>query len=400
MFEKLSRQLFNIKGLAIGLFILTFALYFSFYTGEQKHLNYFVPLAEAFLNSRLDVLEHPSWLNELVNFEGKYYVVYPPMPAILLMPLVFIFGTDFPQPLFSIFVGALNVALCFLVINRIFKSVKVGVFGSLLYGFGTMMWYHAVVGSAWYIAHIIAMCFIWLSILELFSKNKSYLLVGILIGAAYWSRLPAILAIVFPLLYFREEFVQFKPRLKINFKNCFTLGVGVGFFVGLNFLYNFLRFGVPYDISYQLLPVFEEPWYKNGLFSIVNIPIHLNEIFTALPKFSLEWPYFIPSLHVMALWFVTPALLLIFFAPFKKRIVWVSVITVLVMSLPGLSHGSNGFTQFGFRFALDYHPFLVILIVAGLQKKYYIVALILLVLSILVNLWGMILITFYKLWTM
>ncbi len=378
---------------------ITFAVYLFFNTGEQKHLNYFVPLADAFLQGRLYLIDNPPWLNELIPINNHFFVVYPPLPAILLMPFVYIFGTNFPQPLFSIIIASINVSLSFLVIIKLFHSKRIALSIAIIYAFGSMQFYHAVMGSAWYIAHIIAMFFIWLMLLNLQSKRKNYLIVGLLLGCAYWSRLPAILAIIFPLLFYWEDFIQLKPKLVIHFKSLLLLGLGIGIFVLLNALYNYLRFGVPYDISYQLLPIFEEPWYKHGLFNVVNIPIHLKEIFFSVPAFTTTWPYIIPSLNVMAIWFVMPSIILIFFASYKKRIVLVSLITVLIMSLPGLMHGSNGFSQFGFRFSLDYLPFTLLLIAAGINKKTWPLVVLVIILGTIINVLGIISITIYNLWT-
>ncbi len=403
------RKTINNYQIAILLFFLTLLVYFLSYNGEGRHWNYFIVLADAFLDGRLYLLESVSWLNELILWQGKYYVVYPPMPAIFLMPLVFLFGTSFPQPYLSIFVAAANVSLSYLVFEKLYKK-QIAVWLSILYGFGTMQWYHAEVGSAWYIAHIIALFFLWLMLLEVFSKQRLWL-IGLLIGAAYLSRLPAILAAVFVITYcctttrtlvhLHNKFGTIsKHRLEIYYKNLILFGIGLSAGVLINWGYNYLRFGTVEDISYRLLPVFNEPWYQGGLFNISNIPIHLTEIFTALPTFSDKPPYIIPSLNVLALWFVTPALLLIPVANFKNKLVICSMITVIVMSLPGLMHGSNGFTQFGFRFALDFLPFLLIIVGDAINKKTFGWAKFLISLSILVNLWGVIMLSFLRVWVL
>ena len=385
--------------LFLVLAVLTLIIYGLSYNGDVKHLNYFVPLADAFLHGRLYLTENPAWLNELITIDGRYYVVYPPMPAILLVPIVALLGRGFEQPYFSIFIGSINVGLCYLVLFKLVKKQSIAFMMALLFGFGTMHWYHAQAGSAWYIAHIIAIFFIWLMLLESFTR-KRYWLIGLLIGCAYWSRLPAILAITFPVIYYYEDFFSFKKDRIQSLKNWFLLFGGVVLFIVLNAGYNYLRFGVPYDISYSLLPIFNEPWYQYGLFNIRYVPIHLQEIFTAIPTLQLSWPYFIPSLHIMALWFVTPALLLIVFARFKKRIALSCVLSVLVMSLPGLFHGSNGFTQFGFRFALDYLPFLIILIALGMRDRIRWYAVLLFLMSLIVNGWGIYVLNFLELFTM
>lgn len=372
------------------LFLVALIIYGISYQGEGKHWNYFILLADAFIHGRLYLTDNPAWLNELITFNNKFYVVYPPMPAILLIPFIYVFGTAFPQPVLSIIIGSLNVGLSYLVFWKFFHKQNLAIWLSLLFGFGTMHWYHTEVGSAWYIAHIIAIFFIWLSLLELLTKQRLWL-IGLLIGAAYLSRLPAILAVVFVVSYLNSS--------KINVKNLFMLGGGLLVGLLINWSYNYLRFGTIEDISYRLLPIFNEPWYKNGLFSIYNIPIHLQEIFTALPIFSNQPPFIIPSLNVLALWFVTPALLLIPLANFRSKLTSILLITIIVMSLPGLAHGSNGFTQFGFRFALDYTPFLILLVGSVMNSKYENLGKWLICLSILINLWGVVMISILKMGT-
>lgn len=389
------------RKIVIILGLLTLVVYLLSSHGEGKYWNYFVLLADAFLHGRLNVIDHPDWLNELIVWQGKYYVVYPPMPGVLLMPFVAIFGKNFPQPILSILLGAVNVSLSYLVFIKFFQKKSTALWISFLYAFGTMQWYHAGVGSAWYIAHIIAVFFIWLTILEIMTKQRLYL-IGLFIGAAYLSRLPTILAVVFPLIYLSNKFFNFENKKfkGVNFKSFLILGLGVLPLISSNFLYNYLRFNTIFDIAYQLLPIFNEPWYKYGLFSVKYIPIHLKEMFTAMPKFTTNFPFIIPSFNAMALWFVTPAFVLILFAKFKERLVFSSFITVIIMALPSLTHGSNGFSQFGFRFALDYTPFLLLIIASVINGhiKWWMKALIML--SIAVNLWGVIMISFLNIWIM
>lgn len=381
------------------LFLITAAIYLISNRGEATNYNYFVRLADAFLHGRLYILHPPSWINELVLWHGKYYTVFPPMPAFLLLPFVAFFGSAFSQTALSVLIGAINVSLCYLVLSKVFKNIKVILLISFLYAFGTMQWYHASIGSAWYMGHVISNFFIWLSLLEGFTK-KRFFLIGVLIGFSYLSTLPSILACVFILVYFLDDFIDIKNSYKINFKNIFFLCLGILPALLFNIFYNYVRFGAFFDLGYALLPVLNEPWYKYGLVNVKYIPIHLTEIFTALPTFIAKPPYVLPSLNVMALWFVTPAFLLIPLARFKTRLVLASLITVVIMSLPSLLHGGNGFTQFGFRHALDFLPFLLILTASGMREKANLTAILLIVLSVLINLWGIIMINFFNAWVL
>lgn len=381
--------------IAFLLFAITFIIYLFSNNGHNTPYNYFVLLADAFAHGKIYLSDNPPWLNELINWQGKYYVVYPPMPAILLMPFVALFGKGFSQSLFSIFLGSINVALAYFVFAKLFKT-KIAVWMSALFAFGTMHWFHAEVGSAWYLAHIVAIFFLWLALLEAISK-KRFFLIGLLVGFAYLARLPALLAVVFFLFFLKEEFAYYKnSKLTIKIKPLALLFLGILPAFVFNAFYNYVRYGVFYDIGYSLLPIYHEPWYRYGLINLKYILIHLKEICTALPIIKSTPPYIIPSLNVMALWIVTPALLLIVFANFRSKLVFSSLIAVIFMSIPGLVHGQNGFTQFGFRFALDYFPFLLLLIASGLRNQVRWWSGLLIILSIVINLWGIVMISFFE----
>ena len=143
--------------------LVTLVVYGLSYRGEGAHWNYFVLLADAFLGGRLYLTENLPWLNELVKNNNFYYVVFPPMPAILILPFVAAFGVSLPQPYLSILLGAVNVGLSYLAFEKIFGN-RVALWTSVLYAFGSIQWYHAEVGSAWYLAHISALFFMWLSL--------------------------------------------------------------------------------------------------------------------------------------------------------------------------------------------------------------------------------------------
>ena len=61
-----------------------------------------------------------------------------------------------------------------------------------------------------------------------------------------------------------------------------------------------------------------------------------------------------------------------------------------LIAIPILMHGTYGFAQFGYRFAVDVHPFLFLILIYALPKKLGKVHWLLLFLSILVNAWGVV----------
>src|SRR5262245_35796798 len=82
---------------AVAFFVVTLLGYGTvFAVGElvadrrvQSQQTHYAWLADAFLHGRLDIDQRTApALSELVTESGKYYVVYPPGPAVLLMPIV------------------------------------------------------------------------------------------------------------------------------------------------------------------------------------------------------------------------------------------------------------------------------------------------------------------------
>lgn len=385
---------------------LTFLVYllanpFIFASTEKGVLvrpDYFTLLADSFLHRRLDVVGNFFWLDELVRWQGRQYVIYPPFPAVILMPFVAILGTSFFQPFVSILLGTINVLVSYFVFLKFLKQKKLAIWMSALFAFGSMHWFHASWGSAWFFAHIVALFFLWLALLEIATRQRLFL-IGLWVGIAYLARLPAILSIIFVLIYLSNRLVTVnKNGIEIHYRQLLVLGAGLFPSVFLNALYNYLRFGTISDFAYNLyfnkVNISDYPWLSNGFFNILYLPVRVWEMFTAMPFFQSKPPFVIPSLFGLAIWIAMPALFLIIFAAFKRKVVLASLFAVIFIALPSLLKGGNGFNQFGFRYILDYMPFLLLMIADGFKQKFTWWAKMLIIISILINLWGVIMILF------
>ena len=154
-------------------FMLAFVIYYLTGEGGATPYHYFAPLAEAFLEGRIYLLDKPAWLNELLPVDGKYYVIYPPVPAVLLIPQILIFGPDANQTLASVFWGSLSVSVVYFLMRRISNNIRLQIWMTLLFGFGTIFWYLTSLGKAWFFAHVTSFFFLTLAVLETFGKKTS-----------------------------------------------------------------------------------------------------------------------------------------------------------------------------------------------------------------------------------
>jgi hypothetical protein len=179
------------------------------------------------------------------------------------------------------------------------------------------------------------------------------------------------------------------------FKNYALFAFGTLPFIIFDFVYNYLRFGVIWDKAYFILPTvlneLNQPWFSKGVANIAYIPANFQAAFWAFPKILTAAPYIEPSWYSLAIWITTPVFVFALFAPFRENLVkflWLAVASIFFIVA---SHGGTGWAQFGYRFAVDFYPFLFLLVIkavakTGLKPIHWV----LLVLSIIVNLWGVI----------
>ena len=275
----------------------------------------------------------------------------------------------------------LTIKLSFLI-----KKDKIlAIWSGLLAGLGTIIWFLSATGSSWYLGQITAAFFLTAALVEALDKKRA-MIIGLLLGAAYLSRIHTLVSL--PLFLY---LVKGKSWIK----TCFKLSLGIAPFILFNFSYNFVRFGVIWDKGYFLLPLIlnelNTPWFAKGVTNLAYIPNNLKTAFWSFPKLLSHPPYIQPSWAGLAIWITTPAFIFSFFAPTKERVVKFSWLATLAIFLIVASHGGTGWTQFGYRFAVDFYPFLIFLTIKGVARaglKWY--HWLLLSFSILVNAWGVI----------
>ncbi len=387
----------NLKAVTISLIIFTVAygIYINTAISGSTPYNYFTRLSESFLQGKVYLEENPAWLNELIPVEGgKYYVAYPPMPAIMAIPFVMFSIADKSQTFISILFACFNGVLFYWLMKKIYTP-RIAAVSTVLLMFGTNHWYLATEGSSWYIAHIFAVFFLLLALLTYLNKNEegrvsvpskvvTWFFVGVSVGAAYWSRLPAILGAPFFVLL---PVVQKELRKYVRHIIVFCIGVGI--FLLLNFGYNYIRFGTISDKSYVLIPgVLDEPWFTEGIFSLSYLPKNIIFFFTKMPAPFPDFPYYKPTLEGMSFFLTSPFFIFLPFIKWKRPVVWLSVVIGVVMLMPGLLHGTPGFAQFGYRFAMEATPFFLLALGSFMERKWWWVSLPFMVLAIAINYWG------------
>jgi hypothetical protein len=360
----------NSVGLALVTLLAT-VVYFVTTSPERSSFDYFVRLADAFLHGRIYLTEAPSWLNELIPKDGVWYVAYPPMPAVVLIPFVAIFGDEFPQQVASVLFGGLSVGLVWLVLGRFALALRVRFLLTMVFAFGTVMWYVTEVGSAWYFAHVVAVLFSLAAVLVVLHGRWPFA-VGLLLGCAALARLPVGLSAPFFVAVIAG--LGWPPRLPADRLAAATkvvaFGAGLAIPAGLYLLYNLARWGTLVDQGYVLIPgVLEDPIYvEHGILAIDYIPRHLYAIFLRSWNFVDQAPFLQPSWWGLSVFLTTPLLAWIVHARWRDpRVAWAAIGAGLAL-VPVVTHGNVGIQQFGYRFSLDVQPLLFVILATIFER--------------------------------
>src|SRR5581483_2374380 len=105
------------------LFLASLAIYALASDGLLAHQSlapHFVYQADAFLHGQLSLtVAQPPNLNDWVLWNGRWYVSFPPFPAVLMMPFVAVWGLSFNDVAFTLFFAAANVALLYRALRRL-----------------------------------------------------------------------------------------------------------------------------------------------------------------------------------------------------------------------------------------------------------------------------------------
>jgi hypothetical protein len=348
---------------------------------------YFDRLAAAFLDGRL-YLEDPPGDSDLTLHDGRWYVPFPPLAAVLMLPWVAAFGVEGTNTVvFSIIFGTINVV----VLARIFDAlarrgwIELGVGGRYwllaLFAFGCVHWQVALA--------------VWAAI-----TTRSPWLAGVALAVALWGRpnviftWPLLLGIAAQQLRDAAGHID-RPRL-ITWAWCSTAPLAVSI-AGL-MTYNYARFHDPFDFGYatQNVSAAVRGDLARGQFHVYHLPRNLHTMLMGPPEWYEpehlpHWRLPKPNPWGMSIFLTTPALFYVIRARGRRdpfvRGAWLATGLLLI---PLLLYYNTGWMQFGYRFSLDFMiPLMVLLAVAAGRRTTWPMRTLIL-LGVLINAWGVV----------
>lgn len=373
--------------------IYVFVTFACFATTSTQRLdahtpyNHFALLAESWLHGRLDLGGPPpayTGNNDFAVWEGKYHVSFPPLPALLILPLVkFVGSADRVRDgaFFGCFTG-LAPALLYASLDklkRLSRSTRTeqeNICLALLFAFGTVYWFSAVQGTVWFVGHVIGTA---LAALYLFaSTNATHpVLAGLALSLGFATRTP--LGFAFPL--FLWEAVQASRKdttkpfdlkdldVRALSKRLVLFALPAASVLGVVMWHNDARFGNPFEFGHHLLAI---GWRgridKWGLFSYHYLGKNLAVVLTSLPFVGTTTAPFQVNAHGLALWLTTPIYAWALWPRRTAATFWAVAFTAACVALPDLLYQNSGWIQFGYRFSNDFAIFLFALIAMGKRR--------------------------------
>ncbi|MCD6499140.1 MAG: hypothetical protein J7M25_12690 [Deltaproteobacteria bacterium] len=310
--------------------------------------------------------------------ETTWYVSFPPLPAMLMMPGVAADGYQFNDVWFTVIVAALNPVLAFLLLVELRRSGynAMGIVDNLwltaFFTFGTVHFYCAVIGEVWYTAHIVGTTLLLSYLLASVDGHEPFA-AGLCLGAAFITRTPMLMAFPFFVLMvlkpsgldpkqgFKDLFRKVAWRKTIHPLLSFALPVMV---IGLWMAYlNWQRFDNPFEFGHTYLNIRWLPRIERwGLFNVHYMSRNLSAAFTLLPYIQTHYPYIVISRHGISLLAVTPFFVYAMWPKQKGPLHYACWLSIFPIALLHFMYQNSGYVQFTYRFSLDYTPLLLVLL--------------------------------------
>jgi hypothetical protein len=173
------------RALIVG--FVAFLISAAFAHGRSSPYNNYVLFADALLHGHLWI-DWPGPYIDAVLFEGRRFIVNDPVPGLLMIPLVKLFGAAANQTFLAcVLAGVATGAGWKLARNLgVAENDADWLAGFLL--LGTDLMWCAMLGDVWYIAHVACIAFLLLGLCELSGSGRPWL-VAIWFALACGSRL-------------------------------------------------------------------------------------------------------------------------------------------------------------------------------------------------------------------
>lgn len=357
--------------------------------------------ARAFLRGSVWI-DDPSTVHDLGELDGRFFAPFPPLPALLATAAVL---SPWPDRVFNTLVVA-AAALAVILAGRLgdrWGGLTAGTWSAAALGLGSGMWTATAVHDTYHSAHVLAILAVVSALFLATGRPRLPAASGLALGVAVLARQSIALAAL-PLAALAGGGSS-KARIR---RAVIAVLAAAALPIAVYLVINWLRFGSPLATGYELVrhhPRIAADLAVHGAFSTAFVPRNLELMLLGGPLVVAAPPYLLPDPAGMSVLLVSPWLVFAFLPllrpdrpPARRVAAWCWAAAVAV-GVPHLLYVNTGWLQFGYRFALDWLPFLLLAAVLGVRRLPWRLAVPPLVLAIVVNAWGVAAATTWGSWS-
>jgi hypothetical protein len=360
--------------LATGLFLVV-----AYRNLTQVHVQQYALFAESLLHGRLDFVQELAPTDEPARHGGRSYLPLGPAPGLLLVPFAALgraLGFFFLQGYLNLPLVAAAFALALRLAVRVGFERRDAFVLAFAYVFASSFVGVASIPISNYFAHVLVTVLVLAALLEHLGRRRAWL-VGLLLAAVLASRLSAGLgALFFAADTWLDAARPRRERLRALAGLALPL-LAASLALGA---YNAARFGDPFETGYALQAVLDPEQRRAraiGLAHWRHVPGNLYYLLLAPPQPIFEpgtrsvmrFPFLTPGYWGMSLFATSPWLAWLFALPWRDRRSRCLLAAALVTAGALAFTWSMGYAQFGYRFALDFLPYLYLALLLGLRER-------------------------------
>jgi hypothetical protein len=157
--------------LQLGLVLvgLCLAVFVASHPERQGIYRHFIEQAQAWLDGQTSI-PAPNYQDVMPVLDsagqptGRGIIPFPPAPALVLLPFVYVWHIATNQQLLAAIFGAIDVGIAYWMLGYLPIRSELRWLTALFLGMGTVLWYAAAIGSTWFWAHVVAVGCLLLSI--------------------------------------------------------------------------------------------------------------------------------------------------------------------------------------------------------------------------------------------
>ena len=359
----------------VAVFLLIFAIFSGYLINKASSFvtpdNHFTSLAQSFIHNDLFLSPFNLPAGDYADFRARQYLFYGPLPSIILVPFVLIFGKEFPETFLSFVSLAVIYILIYLISKKYIGKKDDALMLANFFVFGTVLYFLGLIFITAYVAQVVATAFLIAAIGAYFYRIN-WFLIGVLVACAAITRFTLFAAALFFIL----EIIRLEKK---NFARSIFYFLGpILIAVLLLGLYNHRRFGSFFETGYKYnITLKNYPLVANasaGLISIKHLPANLYFLLLKGPDpikngpgFVMKFPYLKADGWGMAIWYTSP--LFLYLVKLRKSpYLPAALLTIVALAIPSLLYFGIGFTQYGYRYSLDFLPFMFLILIPTFKE--------------------------------